>query len=279
MLHFSSPLPPLTTSSGKYNNDDGKVTELHDNAESGCLPCSTGKKSTELRIECEACPNRLTTQSEGAAECDSCEVSYYMSGDTECFLCPEGSNCDSLGNELATLSIITGYFRAFSDSKEVYMCALEEACRGGNQTGDDLCSQGYEGPLCNRLVCHMNSLSPYSNDHSYLRLKFSNPPPSSHTYSCQDMYYYDSYGAVCSECSVGLQAFIPLIVISSILVLIGIAVACNYRFLTTYFEKDGRKEGMLRVLNQATMLLVTVQLITALGGAHRFRGGSDYVSL
>ena len=65
-----------------------------------------------------------------------------------CVPCPEGASCNSVGNELATLTIEPGNFRAAILSYEVYPCKLKEACPGGNRTGDDSCSDGYEGPLC-----------------------------------------------------------------------------------------------------------------------------------
>ena len=93
---------------------------------------------------------------------DSCDSLYYMvqadSDGVTCRLCPDGVDCDSVGNELANLMIKPGFFRATPDSKKVYACTFDSdskkvlACPGGNQTGDMLCSDGYEGPLCDRSV-------------------------------------------------------------------------------------------------------------------------------
>ena len=90
-----------------------------------------------------------------------CEKNYYMTGNATCELCDEdgegnlreGVVCHSVGNELATLEIEAGYYRTAPESREVYPCTLgESACPGGKRTGDELCAEGYEGPLCGRLV-------------------------------------------------------------------------------------------------------------------------------
>ena len=74
-----------------------------------------------------------------------------MNEDGECASCPEGTKCDSAGNELSSLWVEAGYFRGAVESTTVYACTFGEvACPGGNTTGNKLCSEGYEGPLCDR---------------------------------------------------------------------------------------------------------------------------------
>ena len=110
---------------------------------------------------CDPCASPLTTLGTGATTCDACEKYYYnakLSGATgtrsteaQCRECPEGALCDSVGNELGTLWIEAGFFRSRPDSKKIYLCTLgKAACPGSNQTGNELCQLGYEGPLCDR---------------------------------------------------------------------------------------------------------------------------------
>ena len=88
-----------------------------------------------------------------ATDLDSATNATATIANAECHECPEGTECDSVGNELPTLMIEPSYFRTVPNSMEVYPCTFgEAACRGGNRTGDDLCKMGYEGPLCDRFV-------------------------------------------------------------------------------------------------------------------------------
>ena len=69
-----------------------------------------------------------------------------------CRGCPEGVKCEE-AEKLETLELKPGYFRATPESTKVYPCTLDEAaCPGGNKTGDELCNNGYEGPLCDMSV-------------------------------------------------------------------------------------------------------------------------------
>ena len=73
-----------------------------------------------------------------------------MDDEGACLKCPDGVQCDVEANELSSLQVEAGFFRAVPNSKEVYSCTREEACLGGSGSGDDLCSDGHEGPLCDR---------------------------------------------------------------------------------------------------------------------------------
>ena len=75
-----------------------------------------------------------------------------MMNDGTCHDCPEGTTCDSVGNELRSLLLQKDYYRTTRESTEVYPCSSEFACQGGNGTGGALCNDGYEGVLCYRSV-------------------------------------------------------------------------------------------------------------------------------
>ena len=72
-----------------------------------------------------------------------------------------------------------------------------------------------------------------------------------------------------------------MIIVACILAFFGMIGGGLYTIHRAAFKEwfSARKEYLLIVMNQGTMLLVMSQLIVALGGAHRFQGGSDYVSL
>ena len=118
-----------------------------------CNATQVGKYTAKYNSSvCEPCASPLTTSGAGATNCDACEKGSYLDLNGTCHECPEGVKCDKPG-KLETLKLKPGYFRGKPESTEVYPCTLgEAACPGGNQTGNDLCSDGYEGPLCDMLV-------------------------------------------------------------------------------------------------------------------------------
>lgn len=100
----------------------------------------------------------IHTSLPGAASCDSCTGGYY-SDSAKCVRCPPGTDCgevlnpDHQGSQLATISVKEGWFRLEPESTKVYKCSgnearRNEACVGGDGTGDNLCGAGYEGLLC-----------------------------------------------------------------------------------------------------------------------------------
>ena len=113
----------------------------------------TGKYTAKYGLSvCEPCASPFTTSGAGTTSCDACEKGSYLDLTGVCRTCPEGVKCDKPG-KLETLELEPGYFRGTNKSTKVYPCTLgEAACPGGNQTGNDLCSAGYEGPLCDMLV-------------------------------------------------------------------------------------------------------------------------------
>ena len=92
---------------------------------------------------------------------------------------------------------------------------------------------------------------PYNNS--------QHPPPNTptHTNSCQDSYYFDSYANECSTCSNTAQVVAPLIAIGAIALVVGGVVAYNYKynydFFSTYFEEH--KERLFMQMNQGTMVV------------------------
>jgi hypothetical protein len=49
------------------------------------------------------------------------------------------------------LVLNSGYWRRYADNEAVLSCPLQDACVGGNMTGEALCAAGYSGQLC--AVC------------------------------------------------------------------------------------------------------------------------------
>ena len=132
-----------------------------------CVSCKAGEYTpTDGSAACQRCETAVGsayTSTEGSAVCNLCRGESYMDVDGICTSCleefGEGAICAE-GTTLSTLVIKPGFFRTTPDSKKVYTCTLDEvACPGGNQTGNKLCADGYEGPLCNRSVWSRSSLA------------------------------------------------------------------------------------------------------------------------
>ncbi|CAM9660999.1 unnamed protein product [Ascophyllum nodosum] len=65
-----------------------------------------------------------------------------------CEVVPEGVNTTgNSGMTLETLSLMPGFYRTFSKSREILECYREEACMGGSNA-DRYCAEGYAGPYC-----------------------------------------------------------------------------------------------------------------------------------
>ena len=137
-------------------------------------PTQTGKYTASKGSSvCIPCSSPYTTSSTGATTCDVCETGSYLDQAYTCRACPEGVKCDKPG-KLETLELEPGYFRGTPESHKVYPCTLgDAACPGSNETGDELCAEGYEGPLCDMLVCGLRaSLSAIPN---LTNLKLTSP--------------------------------------------------------------------------------------------------------
>ena len=111
----------------------------------------------------------------------------------QCLECPEGTTCDSAGNELATLLLKESYYRTTPKSSMVYECSSEEACPGGNTTGDALCGEGYNAILCS---------------------------------SCSRGYFFDSLSRTCRDCQ-STRVTPAMVVFSIVVVLAGVVLIFN----------------------------------------------------
>ena len=106
----------------------------------------------ETRLEFRSC-QRGEFIKEG--QCVVCPLSTYslefpVTETTECRDCTSKSGVKSCqGDEL---EVANGYWRRHDTSVAVLTCPDEASgCEGGIATGDGLCEEGYEGPLC--AVC------------------------------------------------------------------------------------------------------------------------------
>ena len=98
----------------------------------------------------------------------SCRDGEYISSDGKCLTCPSGSyslhyvrqetkecvSCFSLPGVVQchsnSIQVAPGYWRRYPSSQAVMACVGggELSCLGGTGTGEELCNEGYEGPLC-----------------------------------------------------------------------------------------------------------------------------------
>ena len=107
---------------------------------------------------CEPCPIEGTSSELGGA-CDICAAGWYrLSDDTpaeDCNPCPEWAICAEAGNTLATLQLLSGYWRISNKSSDVWPCASggnnSSPCEGGSDSGvsgEGYCIDGHAGALC-----------------------------------------------------------------------------------------------------------------------------------
>lgn len=105
-----------------------------------CIPC--GPSRTTLRL--------VGSLSEAACVCaDGFFAPDPVAAPEKCVACAAGMVCFN-----GTVDVAPGYWRAESGSVFLLPCPLTlngERCQGGAGAGDDVCADGYEGPLCS--VC------------------------------------------------------------------------------------------------------------------------------
>lgn len=94
--------------------------------------CISGEKYTSRA--CEVCASGSYSLEENSLLCTNC---VDISGIDDCY-----SN---------QIFVSSGYWRRYPYTTAVMKCRYARSCIGGNGTGDSLCAQGYEGPLCS--VC------------------------------------------------------------------------------------------------------------------------------
>ncbi len=124
-----------------------------------CSPCSVGKyQPSEAMASCYSCIRSLGiaySSPPAAANCSICAPAFYMDAERgpagECFACPRGTDCSRYGCSLHRLPLRKGWYRFRDGSTAVHRCPYPKNCQGGNRTGDAICAEGAEGPLC--AVC------------------------------------------------------------------------------------------------------------------------------
>ena len=106
-----------------------------------------------LQTACLQCPANSVTNDTAATSprhC-TCTAGYYnmrLTNETvECFKCPMGSSCATEGVTLATLPLITGYYRSSNISSDLRRCpdfGENSGCVGGVSDGEGPCKLGLE---------------------------------------------------------------------------------------------------------------------------------------
>ena len=127
-----------------------------------------------LQTACLQCPANSVTNGTAATSprhC-TCIAGYYnmwLTNETvECFQCPVGSRCANEGVTLATLPLITGYYRSSNTSSDLRRCldfGESSGCVGGVSDGEGPCKLGLEARRHTRhmhvaaLAIHFPSLT------------------------------------------------------------------------------------------------------------------------
>ncbi|GMH98757.1 hypothetical protein TrVE_jg2081 [Triparma verrucosa] len=113
--------------------DCGPSTIAPESSASACLACDTYQEGNDERTECV------------------CQQGYYVGEDANKALpVPDGVSPNTAGMTLEILDVLPGYWRTSSTSTVILRCQSVEHCKGGVDT-DNLCADGYTGPLC--AVC------------------------------------------------------------------------------------------------------------------------------
>jgi hypothetical protein len=125
----------------------------------GGLQSSCGKSTynpdtgRSLQTACLQCPANSVTNDTAATSprhC-TCTAGYYnmrsANETVKCFKCPVGSTCAAEGTTLATLPLITGYYRSSNTSSDLRRCpdfGENSGCVGGVSHGEGPCKLGLE---------------------------------------------------------------------------------------------------------------------------------------
>ena len=108
--------------------------------------------------ECKECP-APTSSSAGSDICDLCLAGFY-SQQGSCELCPPLGAICPFGATLESMTIAPGFWRTSRLSSHsthttvMYECPIPEACAGGTGFGEELCAEGFTGPLCDNCDRH-----------------------------------------------------------------------------------------------------------------------------
>lgn len=121
-----------------------------------CVPCADGFYQFAYGQQlCLPCPESQDTAGRvGSTSTDACvcRPGFYPTLDTSvdesasefrCDPCPQGLLCDGGGSS----RVQAGYWRAEDGTAPIACLPGSAGCRGGSY-GDDVCAEGYEGPLC-----------------------------------------------------------------------------------------------------------------------------------
>ena len=160
-----------------------------------------------------------------ATDRDSVTNANTSTDTIECRQCPEGTECDSVGNELPTLLLKEGYYRTTPKSHMVYVCSSEDACRGGNATGSALCSEGYEAILCS---------------------------------SCSGGFFFDSLTRTCRDCEA--TRVTPAMVVVSVVVVVAGGMLIFMRDKTKQWADKWINMGKVRIV-YTTYQVILVQTV------------------
>ena len=120
-----------------------------------CETCPVGEYCTEGVTLGARCPVGFTTDGPGAKNPDECGCpagtydSAAADGAIGCKPCNSHMDCTRTGLTLSIVPLLPSRWRLSNRTASIYECT-SSACLGGNwnRTGDEYCTQGYEGPRC-----------------------------------------------------------------------------------------------------------------------------------
>ena len=116
-----------------------------------CTLCEPGKHAPDPSADaCTACDDLMGLTSQRGASACVCEAGKYRNADGVCIRCMKGVACaDTIGNDIYSLEVFRGFWRADALSANVLECPVGEACAGG--TNASSCAPGNQGLMC--AVC------------------------------------------------------------------------------------------------------------------------------
>lgn len=148
-----SAIKPNSVPASNYTDpsDACKCTSGFKDTKYACIPCDDGSyQPLAGESSCFQCDSTESTGGvTGSTSRDACickDGRYRANpGDLSCELCTDGLVCED-----GEVGLQSGYWRS-SESNLYGVPCTSAGCKGGFGSGDELCEQGYEGPLC--LVC------------------------------------------------------------------------------------------------------------------------------
>ncbi|GMH92364.1 hypothetical protein TrVE_jg2610 [Triparma verrucosa] len=177
-----------------------------------CIACEKGKFNIGLQnTGCNFCDDKdvlkgSTTANTSSASTSSCicEQGEFESDSTGiCEVVDEGVRKSVDGMKVNTLDLEQGFWRTSNSSTAILRCLNPMHCKGGVET-DDLCAEGYTGPLC--AVC----------DSGYAAVGFGE-------------------SLACNVCNPGSEATVAIVVVIVVLIF---ATGLAY-----YIKKDDREDS------------------------------------